>query len=228
MDRFKFKLLLVVFMIFDHVYMFLPPGIGNYAHIITRFVSVGFAYLAVEGFLYTRDAKKYIGRMYACAAVMFAGNSVLNHLFASRGVMVDNNIFLTLALGLSALAALKYVDNRVAKVLLGVVALAASFMVEGGYVVVPFMMLTYVFWDRPVPQYLSYLVLSGAVYLLLFGVGAPQFLLMNCDFMFITVIPLLMLYNHEEGIKTRASKYFFYVFYPLHLWLIALAQFVMA
>lgn len=47
MNRLEFKLLLTVFMVYDHVYMFLPAPIGSYAHILTRFVSAGFAYLYI-------------------------------------------------------------------------------------------------------------------------------------------------------------------------------------
>lgn len=228
MNRFVLKLLLATFMVFDHAYMFLPLSVGNYAHIITRFVSVGFAYLAVEGFLHTRDLRKYIGRMYLFAGIMQTGNMILNHFLRLRGVEVTNNIFLTLALGLSLLAAIKYLKKLPMKIAACAVIAALSFFAEGGYIVVPFMVLTYLFREKKTLQYLSYIILSALLYLLLFGFHAPEFLLMNCDFMFITVIPLLLLYNHEEGLRTTASKYFFYIFYPLHLWLIALIQFCAA
>ena len=42
----------------------------------------------------------------------------------------------------------------------------------------------------------------------------------NSDWLFITVLPFISLYNGERGPATKWSKYFFYIFYPAHLWLI--------
>ena len=47
-------------------------------------------------------------------------------------------------------------------------------------------------------------------------------LAINSEFMFPLVIPFLAMYDGTRGPKTAFSKYFFYVFYPLHLWIIGL------
>ena len=39
----------------------------------------------------------------------------------------------------------------------------------------------------------------------------------DVQWMMILALPLMLLYNNEPGPKTRASKYFFYLFYPLHI-----------
>ena len=44
----------------------------------------------------------------------------------------------------------------------------------------------------------------------------------NSDFLFITVLPVLSHYDGTRGPNTKGSKYFFYVFYPLHLWVIGI------
>ena len=50
-------------------------------------------------------------------------------------------------------------------------------------------------------------------------------LMFNSDFLFILVVPFILLYNGKRGINNKFSKYLFYIFYPLHLWIIAILQF---
>ncbi|WP_461615534.1 TraX family protein [Clostridium sp. Marseille-QA1073] len=42
-------------------------------------------------------------------------------------------------------------------------------------------------------------------------------LMYNSDFLFITAVPFMLLYNGERGLNNKFSKYMFYVFYPLHM-----------
>ena len=222
MNRFQFKIMLVIFMVLDHIAPLLPSNIGIWMHPITRFVAVGFSYLAVEGFQYTSNAKKYIERMYIAAAVMQLGNFILNTLMGSKGFMVYNNIFLTLALGLSILYVLKMEINNILKViiLLALFGLGIVFS-ESGNVVIPFMILTYIFRKNIGIQFLSYFVLSVIIYFIMFdvreGISIIDSLSMNGDFLFITVIPFLVVYNHQKGKSLKFDKYFFYAFYPLNL-----------
>lgn len=42
----------------------------------------------------------------------------------------------------------------------------------------------------------------------------------NSDWMTFLVIPFMFLYNGKEGRKSSFSKWFFYAFYPIHLWVL--------
>ncbi|MBD5549290.1 MAG: hypothetical protein HDQ97_18205 [Lachnospiraceae bacterium] len=42
------------------------------------------------------------------------------------------------------------------------------------------------------------------------------------------VFPFILLYNGERGPKSNFNKYFFYIFYPVHLWIIAIINFIAA
>ena len=115
-NQFQIKIFMALLMVTDH--LSLVPGlisddlIGIF-HILTRCVAVWFAYGAVEGVLYTHDIKKYIYRLYGAAAIMFLGNILLGFLFASKQILISNNIFLTLAIGVTIVAALKYIDTKI-------------------------------------------------------------------------------------------------------------------
>ena len=211
-NQFQIKIFMALLMVTDH--LSLVPGlisgdlIGIF-HILTRCVAVWFAYGAVEGVLYTHDIKKYIYRLYGAAAIMFSGNILLGFLFASKQILISNNIFLTLAIGVTIVAALKYIDTKSTRYIVVAVNFVVGFVIgEGGYL-------------------LLYMVLAAVICAIFFVpydtvAATVKMLAYNSDFMFITVIPFLYLYNGEHGPYTKFSKYFFYVFYPAHLWILTI------
>ena len=143
MNRFQFKLFLATFMMLDHIDFLVSEEMGIWLHILTRFVAVGFAYLAVEGFFYTKDITKYLMRLYIAAGLMFLGNNLINFMLHKPQESLTNLI------------------------------------------------------------------------------------LLNPDFCFVTIIPLLFLYNGQQGLKNKFSQYFFYVFYPAHLWILAIMHYLL-
>ncbi|MEG1044213.1 MAG: TraX family protein [Oscillospiraceae bacterium] len=46
----------------------------------------------------------------------------------------------------------------------------------------------------------------------------------NFQWLMIFSLPIMLLYNGRKGSKTKFSKYFFYLFYPLHIWLLFIAS----
>lgn len=250
LNAYQIKLFMAFLMVLDH----LPhiPGLvpsmwEGVFHALTRCVGVWFAYMAVEGFLHTHSRLRYNARLFLWAGIMAAGNFVLNHLFAGAGVQIHNNIFLTLALGqlmLNALFTPLPCDaDRTQRQLAGLfllrlaaaagIAALAVFFGEGSQVILPFMLITYVFRGHVRIRNLIYLA-YGAYLLFTAYVPYPtlretaDMFLFNSDGLFITVLPFLALYNGERGPRTAFSKYFFYFFYPAHLWIITLVAYIVA
>lgn len=100
---------------------------------------------------------------------------------------------------------------------------------EGGQIIIPFMLITYFLRNREMIRNIFYVLYS--ILILIFSyVSYDSFketllmLLYNSDWLFILVIPFIYLYNGERGNNSKFSKYFFYVFYPLHLWIIKLIE----
>lgn len=96
----------------------------------------------------------------------------------------------------------------------------------------PFMLITYLTYNKEKARNISYIVLSVLLFLTSFNdygdiSSTLDMLAFNSDFMFIFVLPFIYLYNGERGGYSKFSKYFFYVFYPAHLWIImTIAYFV--
>ena len=244
LNAFQLKLFMAFLMIFDHINKIpglLPTGWDGIFHLLTRCVGAWFAFSAVEGFLHTRNRLAYNARLFIWAAIMQLGNSILTLLFQGKGIYLGNNIFLTLACGLLVLnLVFGFSKNRQAPrdekryLRLGgavLVGLAGVLLTEGGMTIIPFMLLSYIFRNQPALRTLSYMVLAFLLFCLSIEIyptmGATiSMMLYNSDWAFITVLPFLHLYNGERGYNGKWGKYFFYIFYPAHLWLIALIAYL--
>lgn len=229
-NSYQIKLFMAFLMVFDHLHYLgssFPENLSMLFHVLTRVVGVWFAYGAVEGFLYTSNVKKYLTRLFGAALFMFLGNSLINFMYQSKGIHISNNIFLTLAFGVLILYCIKNIKNKFLK-LLSVISLllVGAVMCEGGMVMLPFMLITYLTYGKNLYRNLAYIALSIALFSISYvDYGDTQttlnMLAYNCDFLFVFIIPILYMYNGERGNNSKSAKYFFYVFYPLHLWVIA-------
>ena len=244
LNAFQLKLFMAFLMIFDHIDKIpglLPTGWDGIFHLLTRCVGAWFAFSAVEGFLHTRNRLAYNARLFIWAAIMQLGNSILTLLFQGKGIYLGNNIFLTLACGLLVLNLVFGFSNNSGApkdekryLRLGgavLVGLAGVLLTEGGMTIIPFMLLSYIFRNQPVLRTLSYIVLAFLLFCLSIEIyptmGATiSMMLYNSDWAFITVLPFLHLYNGERGYNGKWGKYFFYIFYPAHLWIIALIAYL--
>lgn len=244
LNAFQLKLFMAFLMVFDHIDKIpglLPTGWDGIFHLLTRCVGAWFAFSAVEGFLHTRNRVAYNARLFIWAAIMQLGNTILTMLFQGKGIYLGNNIFLTLACGLLVLNLLfGFSKNRQAPrhekryLRLGgavLVGLAGVLLTEGGMTIIPFMLLSYIFRNQPVLRTLSYIVLAFLLFCLSIEIYPTMgvtisMMLYNSDWAFITVLPFLHLYNGERGYNGKWGKYFFYIFYPAHLWIIALIAYL--
>ncbi|MDO5714006.1 MAG: TraX family protein [Tissierellia bacterium] len=224
MNRFQFKLFLAFFMVLDHIQPLVPDTVGLVFHVVSRFVAVGFAYLAVEGFFYTRDVKRYTIRLGAFGLAMALGNFILN-LWLPKDGGIHNNILLSLALGTMLLWVFRDMKKPMYRTLSILGLFFLSFFTEGGPFILAFMLGTYIFWNDRRKMGIFYLVFS----LVLFGLTLPYALETkhpirtlgeSPEFIFCIIFPILKLYNGKPGPKTPFTQYFFYIFYPLHLWII--------
>ncbi|HEM5165213.1 TPA: beta-carotene 15,15'-monooxygenase [Streptococcus suis] len=226
-------------MVLDHLDIipgFIPNQLGLVFHMMTRCVAVFFAYMLVEGYLHTSNVKAYLLRLYGAAGIMALGNTLLNNFYQSKKIYMSNNIFMTLAVGLTLLVCLRNFAEHSRKqqivqvVLAGLLTILGALFTEGGSVVLPFILITYMGRKSLVKRNIAYGILA---LLLLFLSYQPyetievtvQMILYNADWLFILVLPILSLYNGQAGPRTAFSRYFFYIFYPLHLWLLATIAF---
>lgn len=223
---------MLVLMVFDHISPFVSVETAAVLHVLTRCVGAFFAYMSVEGLLYTRNQEKYLVRLWLAGVGMLLGNQVLNTFVFAPEYAVHNNIFLTLALGTTIL----YVIQRWQKThglgrllcsacIMGLIIVSP--MTEGGMILVPFMLISYFGRNNIWLRNSCWIVFAILLFFMSYVDDGDwqttlTMLAMNSDFFFISIFPFLALYNRERGSNHPFFKYFFYVFYPVHLYLIAL------
>ncbi|WP_258280640.1 MULTISPECIES: conjugal transfer protein TraX [unclassified Clostridium] len=117
-------------------------------------------------------------------------------------------------------------------IVLAIVLIPLGVFTEGGIVLIPFTLIAYFFRGNKKRVIIGCVIL----FILLFYMSyipyeTPQetinMLMFNSDFLFILAAPFMLLYNGKRGVNNKFSKYLFYVFYPLHLWILAIIQFLL-
>ena len=163
-----------------------------------------FCFLMVEGFLHTRDRVGYGLRMGLFALISEIPYDLVQ--FHTPFSLRLQNVMFTLTVGIYTLLAIRWAEERwrevptlrwAAVTALTVAGMALALLVRGEYVFLGVLaaVLLYLLRDK------GYLRAAGLAPLL---VVSPWVLL---------AVPPILLYNGGRG---RGSKWFFYVFYPVH------------
>ena len=168
-----------------------------------RFAFPIFVFLLVEGFLNTRNRKKYGLNLFVLALLfnLMNGGALL---FAKQNVMF------TLLLGYLAMCCLEHFKN---KPILSMVILLIMFLIT-----------RYMHADYQTAGFVFILLMYGLrKEKVIQCIVAPVLLSMKA-MVFMSLL-LTCLYNRERGfIKSKFWKYFFYAFYPLHMLVIYLVR----
>lgn len=219
------KLIAVISMFIDHAAHILMNSFdfmgvkiyGNYTvyyvlRLVGRLAFPIFCFLIVEGFLHTRNVKKYCMRL-----AIFAVISEIPFNLMLSGKLIDfnhQNVYFTLLFGVIALELYKYFDNHLLKFCAVGIMFAAAGVLNTDYGIkgVALIVLIYILRESPSIQVLlSYFVLAGA----------------GRMFALAAFVPINM-YNGERGfIKSKPMKFAFYVFYPAHILLLVAIKYML-
>lgn len=197
-DAFALKIIAVVTMMIDHIgYIFFPQYL--LLRIVGRISFPIFAFMIVEGFMHTRDVRRYIVRLAAFALLSeipfdlaFFGNLIWTH----------QNVLITFILAILAM----YVDKKYKRVAGIGAAIALSIvadLIHSDYGMFGVIVVMVFYWN--------YSYFTGRM---LAGVGALTLLVKTYQIFDVLAMIPIALYNGKRGINI---KYFFYVFYPGHL-----------
>ena len=197
-DAFTLKMIAAVTMLIDHVgYIFFPQYV--FLRIIGRISFPIFAFLIVEGFMHTKDVKKYILRM-----TVFAIITEMPFDFAFYGTYNwgHQNVLITFLLAIIAMYIDRLYRRKVGIAAAFALALLAEFIgCDYGMFGVIVVMMFYWNYDRFYNK-------------LIFGTASLVLLASSYQVFDVMAMIPIGLYNGKKGIGV---KYFFYGFYPGHL-----------
>lgn len=198
LNAFNLKIIALIAMTIDHIGYFIYDDL-LILRIIGRLAFVIFAYLIANSYLYTRDKLKFGLRLLVFGIVMDIAMILTNNYIIS-------NIFITLALGYFLI----YFYNKKNYILMFIIFLIPLFIkIDYSYYGLLLILFSNIYYNK-----INILLIINVAMILL---GFYYFNL-NLIQLFSTFgILLLMFYNHQEG---RKLKYFFYLYYPIHILII--------
>lgn len=229
----QMKFFMAVLMTLAGLQAFMPANLAVLYSLLGNVAVAWFAFAASEGVIYTSNIYRYAGRLYGGAVIMFLGNSILNTGFGMSSAQAGDNVFLTLALGVSALgfyqsSKLYCGFEKTFNILASATLSFCGFMCQYGYIMIPIMFISLILKEKPQKRD-GFLILLSIIFLAseLFSSGtqmgsAVPFALKG-DFLFILVVPFLQVYDGKRGTCSFVIKWAFYLYYPVHIWLINIA-----
>ena len=223
MSAFVLKIIACITMFIDHIgYIIFDKT--SYFNYVGRFAFPIFAFQISQGYIHTKNVKKYLMRLFIFAIISQLPFMLFYNSIATGFVI--NTIF-TLFLGLICI--LLY--DKVSKVLgvftaifLGILAELCKF--DYGFYGIAIILLFYIFKDHKIYMISSFIlatiikylyhILSYAKYDSATLIRAFEYYFPLCLF---TILSSVFIYFYN-GKKGRNVKYLLYLFYPLHLLLI--------
>ena len=222
------KIIAAALMVCDHVGMLLFPGVSVFRN-IGRLAFPIFAYLIAEGAKYTRNYLRYFLTMASFATVIQIGYYCFRQSL-EMSVMVTFTLSLMIIFSLDCFKAAIFTKNP-SKLMIAATAALLFGTVCCVAILDRILDLDYRFWGCMLPVFPSLLttpkvkeppaifqtldkklprILAAAIGTLILALHSSR-----SQFYGLLAIPLLLLYSEQRG--KWNIKYFFYVFYPLHL-----------
>ena len=200
LNTFTMKMIAIISMLVDHIGHIFFPEVMIF-RMIGRLSFPIFAYVLAEGFIYTRDVKKYMLRLG-----IFALLSEIPYDLAIMGSVLEfshQNVFFTLFLGVLMLWIMTQTRNMILQYGTVAAMLFLCKILNTDYSDIGILMIFifYIFRERKIEK----LLIVGLVFIGLTG---------GIQLYAILALPLIALHNREQGPKMKS---FFYLFYPAHL-----------
>lgn len=226
-DRNALKYIVIVAMLLDHIAAgfnsYLPEIVVQLFHLVGRLTGPTMAFFMAEGFMYTHSVDKYQKRLG-----IFALISWLPFIFFEIGVqgivkrpgmIIMQSVLFTLFLGITALkiwVSEKY--NKSQKIALIFVLCLLSLIGDWPVMDVLAPLFLYIYKDDKKKKYIA-LCLVYSLNLVLVFVDSWYHL----GILFVPLI-IKFCYNGQCGKRSPFHKWFFYVFYPLHLLILGILK----
>ena len=225
LNRDQLKYIALILMTFGHWALKLrniirPRALVRFAISAEFFAPFVFFFFISEGYYYTRDRKKYALRLLICALITQIPHTLTIPDYTLKTFFLQWSVIMTLFLGLLALMVLHSswkLPVRLAAIagLMGVSWLIkAEWFVSGIIVIICLDLLR----NKPLLRFAVLEVLTYAVMCTQVQ-GFPDSTIFIRYFLppMIAGVVITFFYNGKKGHFPVFSKYFFYIWYPLHL-----------
>lgn len=214
MTSFILKIIGVITMLFDHVGDAII-GKFSFCNLIGRIAFPIFAFQAVQGYIYTKDFKKHMLKLFIFACISQIPFMLFLSTFTEE--ILTLNIFFTLFLGLLALFVYDKCKNKVLGFLFVILTSIIAYFIHVDYGTfgILLMFCFYFFKDKKGSMAITTIVLCFLRFVPdIIATPVLWYIYIQCAIFTALSLIFILFYNKKEGPK---AKYFFYIFYPLHL-----------
>lgn len=226
LNRNQLKYIAIIAMVIDHIGAFFIPSstiIYSICRFIGKLTAPLMCYFLVEGYRCTSSKPKYLVRLGIFAIIsQFAFSlAVSNKIFIFKF-----NMIFTLFMCFLILLSYEKIKNKLVKWILILSLILISDFCDWGIFAPLWVLIFYIFKDKKSLQAIWYYIITcfamAIKYIIIYNSGWEVILRQSGLFLF---IPAVYLYNGKKGNNNKFNKWFFYIFYPLHLLIIALIRF---
>lgn len=218
MSSFTLKIIALLCMVIDHIGYFFLTEHNFYLlyRMIGRFSAPIFLYLLVEGFLKSKNRKKYKFRLLNYSILMFIGTYFLS-LYCKNIYPLNTNILFTMFIGFLCLECLENIKEKKINLVYLSLLFILFYFVEYSYLALLNIIIFYSYHKLKIFNKTQKKILLTICFIfsnMIYCILTKNIIQMTMIF---AIIPIL-LYNEKLGYKNKFIKYFFYIFYILHLW----------
>lgn len=222
MTSFMLKVIGVITMLFDHIGDSLL-GKFSFFNLIGRISFPIFAFQAMQGYLHTKNLKKHMLKLFIFACIAQVPFMLFLSTFTNEFAL---NIFFTFLLGLLAIYLYDKCSNKGFGFLFVILISIIGYFIRVDYKAFGILLMFsfYFFRDKKGQMVIATIILCFVRYLPnILTNPSLLFHYLSCVFFTASSLIFILFYNQKEGPK---AKYFFYLFYPLHLLILSMIHFM--
>ena len=215
MSSFVLKVLACISMFIDHLGFMIPNSqISLYMRLFGRLAFPIFAFQLTEGYIHTKNIKKYFTRLFILAII----SQIPFSLYFNTSSL---NIFFTLFLGLLGIHIYStYKHKSISIIIVIFIAIIASILkVDYSYYGVLLIFIFYIFKNNKLALASTFILLTF-IFNILRTSYISSYIIQICIATSMAILPILF-YNGKQGKKV---KYLFYAFYPVHIILLCFVK----
>ena len=228
LDRTQIKYIAIAAMLLDHMAVFLLPPEKSPAQIalyvimrtIGRITAPVMFYFIGEGYLYTSSRLKYGIRLLCLGLVSQVPYMLLRF---ENGMVTNLNVVITLFLTFIMLDAVNKAKKQPIQGIVITAFVILTISCDWGMIGPILAWMFFGYRSNCTKHLIKYAIISVLMFISIMIIvqqtRQPWYEGIYYIGMFL-VIPLLKAYDREAGSKSKINKWFFYVFYPVHLFLI--------
>ena len=213
MSLFFIKIIACITMILDHIKYVIPVTNNFFTQYLGRISFPLFAFTITEGYSHTRDLTKYYERLFIFAIISQIP-FMLFRTFVGEYMLL--NIIFTLLLGLICITIYENIDIEYLSIPLICLIIYLGYLVkvDYGWYGVCTVFLFHILKDEKKYLWISFFILNLIYF---YSRELLSSLKIDTLYNFLFIMSSLVFITIYNGKKGKSLKFFFYLFYPIHM-----------